>query len=150
MEAENSALKAASLADGCAPADGSGRFRILLVDDHAESVEPLARLLEMYGHDVRTTANADEALCCAREWRCDVLLSDLDMPVTNGCDLLRCIREIYPRETHPIKAIAISAHTSGRFAKLAEAAGYERVLVKPVRFDDVLEAVGIVPRAAVG
>lgn len=117
------------------------RFRILLVDDHAESVEPLARLLEMYGHEVTAAFTADEALGAARARRFDLLVSDLDMPVTNGCDLLRRIREMYP-----LKAVAVSAHTSGRFAKLAEAAGYERVLTKPVRFDEVLQAIAQAPR----
>ena len=115
----------------------ASRFRILLVDDHAESVEPLARLLEMSGHEVCTAFNAEQALSEARGQRFDLLISDLDMPVTNGCDLLRRIVESYP-----INAIAVSAHTSGRFAKLAEAAGYERVLTKPLKFDEVMKAIG--------
>ena len=124
--------------------DGGGiRLRILLVDDHAESVEPLARLLEMHGHDVTTAFTADEALGEARARRFDLLVSDLDMPVTNGCDLLRRVREMYP-----LKAVAVSAHTSGRFMKLAEAAGYERVLTKPVKFDEVLEAIAPAPSPA--
>ena len=132
--------------NGNSPSAGDrrvGPFRILLVDDHAESVEPLARLLEMCGHEVETAFNAGEALDAARRRRFDVLLSDLDMPVTNGCDLLRRIREQYP-----VKAIAISAHTSGRFAKLAEAAGFGKVLTKPLRFDEVLQAVGELREAA--
>src|SRR5687768_7375336 len=126
--------------NGNSPYAGDSRvvpLRVLLVDDHAESVEPLARLLEMCGHEVETAFNADGALDAARRRRFDALLSDLDMPVTNGCDLLRRIRELYP-----LRAIAISAHTSGRFAKLAEAAGFEKVLTKPLRFDEVLKAVG--------
>lgn len=110
--------------------------RVLLVDDHAESVEPLARLLEMSGLRVTTAFNAEQALCEARLQRFDLLISDLDMPVTNGCDMLRRIREMYE-----IKAIAVSAHTSGRFAKLAADAGFEQVLTKPLRFDHIMQAV---------
>ena len=113
------------------------RLRILLVDDHAESAEPLARLLEYCGHEVTVTLSAAEALAAAQAGRYDLLMSDLDMPVQNGCDLLRGVRELYP-----IKAIAITAHASGRFAKLAEAAGFDRVLMKPLRFDQVLQALG--------
>ena len=113
------------------------RLRILLVDDHAESVEPLARLLEITGHEVTVSLTAADAVAAARSRRYDLLLSDLDMPVTDGCDLLRRVRDLYP-----LKAIAITAHASGRYALLAESAGYERVLTKPLRFDHVLEAIG--------
>ena len=113
-----------------------GPHRVLLVDDHAESVEPLARLLEMSGFEVTTALNAEPALCEARHHRFDLVISDLDMPVTNGCDMLRRIRELYE-----IKAIAVSAHTSGRFAKLAADAGFEQVLTKPLRFDQLMQAV---------
>jgi len=123
---------------GTAPdsAGAPGRLRVLLVDDHAESVEPLARLLEMSGHEVTTAFSSEDALCAARGQRFDLLLSDLDLPVTNGCDLLRRICEAYP-----IRGIAISAHTSGRFFKLAVAAGFERVLTKPLQFDEVMRAI---------
>ena len=113
------------------------QLRILLVDDHAESLEPLARLLEITGHEVKVSLTAAEALAAAQSRRYDLLLSDLDMPVTDGCDLLRRIRDEYP-----LRAIAITAHVSGRFAELAESAGYERVLTKPLRFDEVLQAIG--------
>jgi CheY-like chemotaxis protein len=113
-----------------------GVLRILVVDDHAESVEPLARLLAMHGHAVSTAASADEALGEARARRVDLLLSDLDMPVTDGCELLRRIRALYP-----VRGIAISAHTGKSFAREASAAGYERVLIKPLCFDEVLAAI---------
>jgi two-component system CheB/CheR fusion protein len=112
-------------------------LHILLVDDHAESVEPLARLLELSGHTVTVCLTAADALAAAGQSRFDLLLSDLDMPVSDGCDLLRRIRDLYP-----VKAIAITAHASGRFARLAEAAGYARVLTKPLRFDQLLDAIG--------
>ena len=117
-------------------ARAAGGLRVLLVDDHAESVEPLARLLEMSGHEVTTAYSSEDALSESQRQRFDLLLSDLDLPVTNGCDLLRRISESYP-----IRGIAISAHTSGPFFKLAVAAGFERVLTKPLRFDEVVHAI---------
>jgi CheY-like chemotaxis protein len=121
----------------------AGLLRVLVVDDHAESVEPLARLLAMHGHAVSMATSADEALDQARAGRFDLLLSDLDMPITDGCELLRRVRALYS-----VRGVAISAHTGTNFARAASAAGYERVLIKPLHFDEVLAAVaGTVPPA---
>lgn len=117
-----------------------GPLRILLVDDHVESIEPLTRLLEMCGHTVTAAFSAADALTEAGRGRFDLLMSDLDMPVTDGCELLRRLRAMYP-----LHAIAISAHTGDPLAKQAAAAGYHCLLIKPLRFDEVVEAISRLP-----
>lgn len=118
------------------------RLRILVVDDHVESIEPLTRLLEMCGHTVTSAYSAADALGAAGRGRFELLMSDLDMPVTDGCELLVQLRAMYP-----LNAIAISAHTGERLAKQATAAGYQCLLIKPLRFDEVLEAISRLPPA---
>jgi CheY-like chemotaxis protein len=117
-------------------------LRILLVDDHEASVRALARLLRHQGYLVTTAYTFAGALALAAPQTVDVLICDVDLPDGNGCDLLRRLRTFFGGRTIP--AIAVTGHEG--LMDECRRAGYGRFLHKPLRLDDVLEAVrAIVP-----
>ena len=61
---------------------------ILVVDDHAATREPLARLLRYEGYDTACAANGAEALAAVRERKPDLVLLDLLMPKMDGITFL--------------------------------------------------------------
>ena len=61
---------------------------ILVVDDHAATREPLARLLRYEGYDTASAANGAEALAAVRERKPDLVLLDLLMPKMDGLTFL--------------------------------------------------------------
>ena len=61
---------------------------ILVVDDHAATREPLARLLRHEGFDTAAAANGAEALAVLKSARPDLVLLDLVMPKMDGLKFL--------------------------------------------------------------
>jgi CheY-like chemotaxis protein len=112
-------------------------LRILLVDDHEASARALARLLRHQGYLVTTAYTFAGALALAAPTTVDLLICDVDLPDGNGCDLLRRLRAFFGGRALP--AIAVTGH-EGLFDECRKA-GYGRFLNKPLRLDDVLEAV---------
>ncbi len=72
------------------------RYRVLIVDDEADSREALAELTQRWGYDVQTAGDGTEALRRAIEWHPDVILTDLVMPNMDGLWLLRALRAELP------------------------------------------------------
>jgi CheY-like chemotaxis protein len=66
--------------------------RILVVDDHAVTREPLARLLRYEGYETVAAANGAEALLAMYEAPADLVLLDLMMPRMDGVDFLTALR----------------------------------------------------------
>ncbi len=72
------------------------RYRVLIVDDEADSRDALAELTQRWGYDVQTASDGSEALRRAIEWHPDVILTDLVMPNMDGLWLLRALRAELP------------------------------------------------------
>jgi two-component system CheB/CheR fusion protein len=75
-------------------AEALGQMRILVVDDSADTVDMLRRLLEMGGAIVTTAHSGAEALKIAEEKDFDVVLSDISMPGMDGFEFVRRFREV--------------------------------------------------------
>ncbi|HEX9241864.1 MAG TPA: sigma-54 dependent transcriptional regulator [Anaeromyxobacter sp.] len=72
------------------------KYRVLIVDDEADSRDALAELTQRWGYDVQTAADGTEALRRAIEGHPDVILTDLVMPNMDGLWLLRALRAELP------------------------------------------------------
>ncbi len=72
------------------------KYRVLIVDDEADSRDALAELTQRWGYDVQTASDGTEALRRAIEWHPDVILTDLVMPNMDGLWLLRALRAELP------------------------------------------------------
>lgn len=118
-------------------AESQQRIRILLVDDDPDFVWILKERLEADGFVVVTAMNGREAL--ERLWATapDMVLLDLHMPVMNGLEVLRAIRQA----AHPVPVITMTASTMQELAALSLKAGAFACLLKP--FDYRLLKIGI-------
>jgi DNA-binding NarL/FixJ family response regulator len=104
---------------------GSSRVRVVIADDHRLFAEALEAILST---DARITVVARagdgrEALDLAREHRPDVVLMDIAMPVMDGIDATRAIRDELP-ETSVIVLTGSNATGDVSAARQAGAAGY--------------------------
>ena len=67
--------------------------RILVVDDHIDSANGLARLLCRRGHALQTAYDGPSALAFANEFRPEVILLDLDLPKLDGYEVVARLRQ---------------------------------------------------------
>lgn len=108
--------------------------RILLIDDHADTLWSMNRLLQRRGYEVTTARSYAEALQRAEVGEFDYIISDLGLPDGSGLDLLKELRQ----HSHA-PAIALSGYGMESDVELAREAGFTTHLTKPVDFPALLE-----------
>jgi signal transduction histidine kinase/integral membrane sensor domain MASE1/ActR/RegA family two-component response regulator len=121
-------------ADAGDPGEGStaiplAGMRVLVVDDEADARELLRRLLLEHGCEVACAGSAHEALTQLAAQPCDVLLTDIGMPGTDGYELLRRVRAGMGPQP---RAVAVTAFARPQDRERAAAAGFDGHLAKPV------------------
>lgn len=129
--------KPARRADG-ARLDGA---RVLVVDDDRDSRAMIAKALEQAGAVVHLAASTAEALPAFRDFRPNLVVSDIGMPDEDGYALIRRVREdesILGRPVTP--AIALTAYAEPRGQLETLKAGFQAHLVKPVDTHELTEA----------
>jgi CheY-like chemotaxis protein len=108
--------------------------KLLIVDDEVAILEALTDILSVEGFEVATASNGAEGLKRAGEARPDLILLDLMMPVMDGQEMLRRLKE-----DPQLRAIPVVVMSAGRVTK-AELQG-SRFLAKPFELDDLLDTV---------
>ncbi|WP_395740915.1 ATP-binding protein [Prosthecobacter sp.] len=110
--------------------------RVLLIDDHADTLWSLNRLLLRRGYEVTMASSCAEAVTLAKEGTYDVIISDLGLPDGSGVDLLKEIRQF-----SDVPAIALSGYGMESDMTQTKEAGFATHLTKPVDFQVLTEAV---------
>jgi PAS domain S-box-containing protein len=114
--------------------------RILVVDDSRDGADTLAQMLRLLGNDVRTAHDGLEAVEAAGEFLPEVVLMDVGMPLLNGLDATRRIRE---REWgRRMTVIALTGWGQEDDKQRSREAGCDGHLVKPVDLDDLEKLLG--------
>jgi signal transduction histidine kinase len=102
--------------------------RILLVDDHLDSLRPMQLFLEAIGYKVMTAESVEAALRIAAQEKFDLLVSDLGLPDGSGEDLIRNLQA----NGYKIPGIALSGYGMEQDLARSRAAGFQVHLIKPV------------------
>lgn len=114
-------------------------LHILLVDDNATNQRLGRRLLERLGYRADVAANGVEALDALRRQPYEVLFMDVQMPVMDGLEATRQIRQGWPAQAQPY-IIAMTANALAEDREVCLAAKMDDYLQKPVRVPLLVEA----------
>jgi CheY-like chemotaxis protein len=104
--------------------------RVLLVDDNEDAAEMLSEALADLGYVVRTAPDGPSALLVAAEFRPQIALLDIGLPVMDGYELGRRMRDAYPAQALRLVALTGYGHASDK--ERSREAGFDGHLVKPV------------------
>lgn len=118
--------------------------RVLVVEDNPDGLETLIALLAMLGHEVAGAADGGQAVAQAIDFQPDVVLLDLGLPVLDGFEVARQLRQD-PRAEGVFIAALTGWGAEGDRQRTAEA-GFDAHLTKPVELD-ALE--GVLARSCV-
>jgi signal transduction histidine kinase/CheY-like chemotaxis protein len=118
------------------PAAAPARRRILLVEDHPDTLDAARSLLSELGCEVFAAKSVSEALRVAESQRIDVVVSDLGLPDGSGVDLMRSLRD-----RHGLAGIAVTGYGMEDDIRAGAAAGFVEHLVKPITFQRLAAAI---------
>lgn len=113
------------------PSDGSGRVRVLIIEDNVDAAETLREALELGEHEVRVAYNGTDGLALARKLRPDVLLCDLGLPGIDGFEVARAFRA--DESLRGTFLVALSGYSQPEDRRRAQEAGFDRHVAKPPR-----------------
>ena len=116
--------------------------RVLLVDDHIESIVSAGKLLEAYGYEVRMAFNGLQAVSTAVRFRPDVAFIDLSLPMLDGYGVAKQLRAM--PETRDARLIALTGWGADDVMTEVRDAGFDLHIVKPLSFDAMLAALATV------
>lgn len=123
-----------------------GGVKVLIADDNALNRTLMGRQLETLGAQVMLAANGAEAVDKARETLFDIILMDISMPVVDGIQATRMIRDAGVSRDVPV--IAVTAQASRSRATEFRVAGMQDVVTKPASVQEVVAAIrALVPEA---
>lgn len=111
-------------------------LKILLVEDHEDTLRLMARLLRHLGYTVETAANLGDARACAQKQQFQLVISDLGLPDGSGADLMR---ELCGKQS--IKGIALTGFDSADDVDHALNSGFNSHLTKPVDLEKLEAAI---------
>jgi signal transduction histidine kinase len=107
-------------------------LRILLVDDHPDTLQVLTMALAQAGAEVKACSSATEAFKTLEEWNANLLVSDIGMPDEDGFSLIRKVRALEPELGGTMPAIALTAHASAADRIRVLSMGFQVHISKPV------------------
>ena len=117
-----------------APGPGAtSKRRILVVDDNEDGADLLSELLATYGHEVVTAYDGPSALRLAEQFRPEVAILDLGLPVMDGFELAEKLRA-----AGPLRLIAVTGYGRDSDRERTVQAGFDAHLAKPVSLEALL------------
>lgn len=121
---------------GLAP--GQNEYRILVVEDQRENALLLRRLLERIGFQVEVAPDGTAGIAAYQRWRPHFIWMDRQMPVMDGVEATRRIRDLPGGKDVKIAAITASVFKEQRDELLA--AGMDDFVRKPFRPSEVYDS----------
>jgi signal transduction histidine kinase/DNA-binding response OmpR family regulator len=119
---------------------GGHSYRILVVDDVAESRLLLNKMLSNVGFEVQEAGNGKEAISVWQSWQPHLILMDMQMPILNGYEATKQIKALSTPDTQAvIIALTASAFEEERIVILA--AGCDDFMRKPFYESELLEKI---------
>src|SRR2546428_12303316 len=119
--------------------DKTERLRVLVVDDYPDAREMYSEYLEFSGFDVIQAVNGIEALQLAVDAAPDIILMDLSLPVMDGWEATRRLKE--DTRTNRIPVVALTGHALAGISEGALKAGCDAFVTKPCLPEDLVKEI---------
>lgn len=116
-------------------------LHVLVVEDEADTRAMIQAILEDRGARVTAVESASEALQAIERQKPDVMVSDIGMPLMDGYELMRKVKEMESARKNIFPAVALTAYARDEDRERSLAAGYQIHLPKPVEPSDLIKAI---------
>lgn len=114
----------------------------LIVDENVQALDLLAGVLGSFGmRDLARATNSMEAMEIVKTRQIDLMMTDGQLPVMDGYDLVRWLRRETDEEKRPIPAIVVTAHSRKSQVMRARDCGANFIVTKPITPKIILERI---------
>ena len=113
--------------------------RILIVEDNALNIKLFCDLLAAHGHQPQAVTDSRLALDAAREFRPDLVITDIQLPHVSGLELIRLLKADQELKSVPI--MAVTAYSAQGDEERIRAAGAQAYVSKPISVVKFVEQV---------
>jgi CheY-like chemotaxis protein len=120
------------------------RIELLVVDDNPANRMLPGLLLRKDGYRIVACESGEEALAQLQREPFTHMLLDISLPQISGLEVCRQARQRCAGQA--LRIIAYTAHAMPHEIQELQDAGFDSVLVKPIRRQDLIEALGVLPR----
>jgi CheY-like chemotaxis protein/nitrogen-specific signal transduction histidine kinase len=111
--------------------------RVLVADDNIDAADTLGMLLRQHGHEVEIVYNGAKAVEVAATFHPEVIFLDLGMPIMDGFQTARRLRENLGERR--VRLVAISGYGQVMERQRARGAGFDDFVVKPASPDRIID-----------
>ncbi len=115
----------------------TSKHRILIVDDNEDAALTIATLAEILGNHIQVAYDGGAAVEIAAKFKPDIALLDIGLPILNGYEVAKAIRQQPAGEQ--VYLVALTGWGQEEDKREAEAAGFDLHLVKPVNPIDLMK-----------
>jgi CheY-like chemotaxis protein len=124
-------------------------LRILLAEDNVVNQKLALRLLQQMGYRADLASNGVEAIECVQRQTYDVVLMDVQMPEMDGLEAAKAITARRDGASRP-RIVAMTANAMQGDREQCIAAGMDDYLTKPIRVDQLVDALNLVQNRGEG
>ena len=114
--------------------------RVLVVDDNMDCALGFAEVIRHLGHEVEVAFDGPRAIQKAATFKPTVALVDIGLPVMDGYELARRLREVVGSD--PLKLVAVTGYGEDANRALSQEAGFDLHAVKPVDLGSLRALIG--------
>ena len=118
------------------------KYKFLIVDDIFMNRLLLKEIINELCDSIHEAENGSEAIEIIKSKEIDIVLMDIEMPVMNGLETTKYIRDSLPYPKNKLPVIALTAHNPIDFFEDFKAAGFDQLLTKPYSVNKIITAIG--------
>lgn len=108
--------------------------RVLLVEDEPIARKALRGILEIWGYTVQEAEDGFSGVIKALSWQPEIAIVDIGLPVLDGFELARQVRE---KVQHAVSLIALTGFQEPDFFFRADEVGFDHYVVKPADLEEL-------------
>ena len=109
--------------------NGTNPIRVLYVEDDKSLQVTISQMLKALGYVVECAENGKVGIIKANSWQPDLILMDIRLPLINGDEAIRLLRQ--DPETAKIPIFVLSAYTDAKTRNSCREAGADKFFTKP-------------------
>jgi CheY-like chemotaxis protein len=115
--------------------------RVLIAEDSSVIQNLAKKILEFQNFEITAVKNGEQVMQLLDKEDFDILLLDINMPIMDGMECVKAIRELSDKAKANLPVVAITGNAKNYSDTDFKEAGFNDALMKPLNFDRLVEVV---------